>query len=152
MPVMKKYFPILFILLLVCGCTPAIGSKVSTSGTATPFIPLSSGQITGAQLSDPENVVQAFLTDAQEAPAQVNSYLSQAMQSRYPGLDVIKSLDLPGDINGFGIRSVEANTKIPTAYVRVGLNSQGEEIGFRFTLVMENSKWVIDAIERVTLQ
>lgn len=100
---------------------------------------------------DPEQVVKAFLIDVQEAPAQVNSYLSQALQKKYPGSEVIQILELPGNISGFAIKSVEASLKNPLAFVTVLLESQSEIIILRFTLVVERSQWVIDGIDRQPL-
>jgi len=134
-------------ILLACTAAPLVITAQMSAPTLTPFAPQAATQTAEIFLAEPEKVVQAFLTDVQEAPAQVNSYLSQAMQKKYPGSEVIHLLDLPGDINGFAIKSVDANVKNPLAFVTVGLESKSEIMLLRFTLIVEHSTWVIDGVD-----
>jgi len=143
------------IFLTACSTVPAVGNQTKPEATLTPFAPLAATQTRQAEalfLADPEKVVQSFLTDVQEAPAQVNSYLSRAMQKKYPGSEVIRHLGLKDNISGFVIKAVDANFRDPLAYVTVLLGSGDQVIGLRFTLVIENSIWVIDGIDQQPLE
>lgn len=141
----------LSIVLISCAASSELPAQPTDLPTSTPFVPEKAVPTVQGFPIDPEQVVKAFLIDVQEAPAQVNSYLSQALQKKYPGSEVIQILELPGNISGFAIKSVEANLKNPLAFVTVLLESQSEIIILRFTLVVERSQWVIDGIDRQPL-
>lgn len=150
-PFMKNHI-ILFIIfsmaVVACSASPEMHTQPAVLPTSTPFAPGMTNPTMEMFPFDPEQVAKSFLIDVQEAPAQVNSYLSQAMQKKFPGSEVIQILELPGNIDGFVIKSVEANTRNPLAFVTVLLESRSEIFNIRFTLIAERSQWVIDGIDR----
>jgi hypothetical protein len=94
----------------------------------------------------PEEIVQEFLTDYQEAPQQLGGYLVPALRDQTPVENYGKLLPLDGMIEGFAVQSV-ARTG-PEAQVTVGIRAGGAEAAILFTLVQQNQNWFISSISK----
>ncbi len=146
---------ILILLLLAIFTSTACAADVdphsspAASGpTLTPFGP---GRFEAASQdgtgTTPENIVQAFLTDVQEAPDQIQGYMSSVLKDRYPGSTIIDAIQIDGMIEGFAIRSATSNDMMGLAYVTAGISTQNSNLEVQFTLIKENGFWVISAFE-----
>lgn len=94
----------------------------------------------------PEEIVQEFLTDYQEAPQQLGGYLVPALRDQTPVENYGKLLPLDGMIEGFAVQSV-ARTG-PEAQVTIGIRAGGAEAAILFTLVQQNQNWFISSISK----
>ncbi len=129
-------------------CQPGYWSENSVVyATPTPFHPSEAITVPGLVLDKPERIVQAFLTDVQEAPDQLGGYMSSAMQRNYPRDEVIAELELPGNIDGFAIQAAEVSPSMALGQVYVQVNSGNIVLQYRFILIIENGNWVINSIE-----
>lgn len=118
----------LLILLPSCGGNPElIQNQPTTSPDQTP-----------------EFIVQAFMTDFQEAPLQLDGYLSTALRGLYPPEQRGDLLPVEGMIEGFAIQSAAITPE--TADIKVAIRSGEEEAILQFNLIKENGFWVIDSI------
>lgn len=117
--------------------------------TPTPFLP--SGMLPGAEflLDRPERIVQAFLTDVQEAPDQLGGYMSRDLQQTYPHDAIIDVLGLPGDIDGFAIQAAVVSPGMALGRVDVSVTSDDAVLQYRFYLIIEEGNWVISGIEKL---
>ncbi len=135
--------------ILVAGCQPPSQSTVTGwSATSTPFRPGGAIPQTGLVLDRPERIVQAFLTDVQEAPDQLSGYMSKTLQQEYPRDAIVAVLALPGNIEGFAIQAATVSPSMALGNVFVSVTSGGSVIQYRFTLILENGNWVISSIEK----
>jgi hypothetical protein len=92
----------------------------------------------------PEGVVQQFLTDFQEAPMQLNGYLSPKLQKSTPIDQYQKLLPIDGMIEGFAVQSASRSGE--EAVVTVAIRAGGAESIFQFNLIKANQNWYIDSI------
>jgi hypothetical protein len=92
----------------------------------------------------PEFIVQAFLTDFQEAPMQLDGYLSTALRGLYPPEQRGDLLPVSGMIEGFAIQSAAITPS--DAEIEVAIRSAGEDSILQFNLIKEKGYWVIDSV------
>jgi hypothetical protein len=126
-----KPFIVLLGLIFLAACT---------SPTAAPAAQTSAEKIL------PEEIVQEFLTDYQEAPQQLGGYLVPALRDQTSVENYGKLLPLDGMIEGFAVQSV-ARTG-PEAQVTIGIRAGGAEAAILFTLVQQNQNWFISSISK----
>ena len=127
---------------------PAANPYAADGPTLTPFAPGTFTEDSQNNASPiPENIVQAFLTDVQEAPDQIQGYMSSLLMERYPGTSIIEALNIDGIIEGFAVRSATSNDIMGLSYVTAGISTQNSNIEIQFTLIKENEIWVISAFE-----
>jgi hypothetical protein len=98
--------------------------------------------------STPEAVVESFLAAYQEAPSQMNRFLTKNRQKHLPSGGVIGYLHFNGILEGFAIQSGSVTTNPAKALVTVAVKIGGVETKRIFTLAQQDGKWAIDGIER----
>jgi hypothetical protein len=136
-------------LALVAACQPVSQpGAVLPAATPTPFGPAGQLPAGGLVLDRPERIVQAFLTDVQEAPDQLGGYMSSTLQKEYPHDAIIATLGLPGNIEGFALQAAVVSPPMALANVFVNVTSGDTIFHYRFVLIIEHDKWVISSIER----
>ncbi|MDZ4159641.1 MAG: hypothetical protein U1B80_07610 [Anaerolineaceae bacterium] len=95
----------------------------------------------------PEEVVQEFLSAYAIDPAWMTNYLSRQRLANLPPGGALELVQLHGELEGFSVLAAAVNPDPPAALVTVALRVGGAETQRSFSLVMENGRWVIDAIE-----
>ncbi len=95
--------------------------------------------------TQPETVVQEFLTAYQINPTEMGEYLSAALLAS--GTDPGQIALLSGQLEGFGIQSAAVLNNPPGARVAVDLQLNGQLFSRVFWLVQESGLWVIERVE-----
>lgn len=98
--------------------------------------------------STPEGVVQQFLTAYHENPNEMNKYLSPSLLSQMPVGGVAEYIGLKGLLQGFAIQAASLDPTARTASVEVELVADDTERKLAFSLVLQDSHWVIVSIQR----
>lgn len=96
----------------------------------------------------PEGVVQQFLTAYHENPDEMNKYLSSSLLSQIPAGGVAEYIGLKGLLRGFAVQAASLDPAARTASVEVGLVAEDAEHKLVFSLVLQDSHWVIVSIQR----
>lgn len=138
MILMIRKLTLLFAVILVlaaCSIFPAAAAP-------TPAVPTAAATLK----IEPEAIVQEFLTDYQEAPLQLGSYLSPELQKSTSVEDYAKLLPLNGMIDGFSIHSVVKNGS--QADVTVAISVAGVDTAILFHLIQDQGNWYIDSISK----
>lgn len=95
----------------------------------------------------PELVVQTFLTSYQEAPDQMNQFLSASRLQQLPPGGAVGMLAISGSLEGSMIDSAAVNPDPPMATIAVTMRVGGQDVTRVFTLIKENGQWKITNIE-----
>lgn len=97
--------------------------------------------------SSPEMVVQIFLTAYQEAPDQMNQFLSASRLEQLPPGGAVGMLNINGSLEGSMIDSAAVNPDPPMAAITVSMRVGGEDVTRVFSLIKEGGRWKITNIE-----
>ncbi len=97
--------------------------------------------------SSPEMVVQIFLTAYQEAPDQMNQYLSASRLEQLPPGGAVGMLNINGSLEGSMIDSAAVNPDPPMAAITVTMRVGGQDLTRIFSLIKEGGRWKITNID-----
>lgn len=97
--------------------------------------------------SSPEMVVQIFLTAYQEAPDQMNQFLSSTRLEQLPPGGAVGMLNINGSLEGSMIDSAAVNPDPPMAAITVTMRVGGQDQTRIFSLIKEDGRWKITNID-----
>lgn len=97
--------------------------------------------------SSPEMVVQTFLTAYQEAPDQMNQFLSSSRLQQLPPGGAVGMLNINGSLEGSMIDSAAVNPDPPMAAISVTMRVGGQDLTRVFSLIKEGGRWKITNID-----
>jgi hypothetical protein len=97
--------------------------------------------------SSPEMVVQTFLTAYQEAPDQMNQFLSASRLQQLPPGGAVGMLNINGSLEGSMIDSAAVNPDPPMAAITVTMRVGGQDTTRVFSLIKEDGRWKITNID-----
>ncbi len=95
----------------------------------------------------PEMVVQTFLTAYQEAPDQMNQFLSSARLQDLPPGGAVGMLNINGTLEGSMVDSAAVNPDPPMAEITVTMRVGGQDQTRMFSLIKENGQWKITNVQ-----
>jgi hypothetical protein len=95
----------------------------------------------------PEQVVQTFLQSYQEAPSQMEQYLSAKRLTMLPPGGAVGMLNINGSMEGMMIQSAAVNPDPPSATLSVAIRVGGKDVMRVFSLSKEKDQWKIDNID-----
>lgn len=95
----------------------------------------------------PEGVVENFLQSYQEAPNQMEQYISPATLAQPQPGGAVGMLNINGSLEGMMIESAVVNPNPPSAVVTVAMRVGGKDVTRTFLLSKNNEQWKIDSIQ-----